>query len=235
MKFIINPVYQKYESALKDIVIHFEESGELVYEGRNLIKKFNCEGNLFTVKRFRIPHIINRIAYITFRSSKAKRSYINGVELIHLGFQTPMPVAYVETYKWGLGYSYYITIHIEQAHEMREFWFKPEIGNRMAVLHAFGKFTAELHKHNILHKDYSAGNILYKMENGGPVFYLVDINRMRFNKKISYDEGCRNFERLWLPDQTYRVIAKSYANQMGYNDKETIDKILYYKNKFMKE
>ncbi|MCD7935579.1 MAG: hypothetical protein LUG98_01825, partial [Tannerellaceae bacterium] len=73
MKFIIHPSFRQYESAFKEILNDFDKTGELVYKGRNLIKRFHVEGLDFTVKRFRIPHFINKIVYTTLRPSKAAR------------------------------------------------------------------------------------------------------------------------------------------------------------------
>ena len=102
------------------------------------------------------------------------------------------------------------------------------------ILTSFGVYTANLHKKGVLHKDYSAGNVLFRMENGQVYFSLVDINRMRFGS-VSSEQGYKNFERLWLSDSDFITIAKAYAQERNLNPEEAIKQIRFYKNRFMKQ
>ncbi len=58
---------------------------------------------------------------------------------------------------------------------------------------AFARFTYELHEAEILHQDYSPGNILIKKENDNFTLKVVDINRMEFHS-LSLDERLKNFK-----------------------------------------
>ena len=42
---------------------------------RNIIKLFELEGKTVNVKSFKIPNLVNKIAYKYFRKSKARRSF----------------------------------------------------------------------------------------------------------------------------------------------------------------
>jgi tRNA A-37 threonylcarbamoyl transferase component Bud32 len=236
MKVVINPSYKHIEDFIQKIPDVFEASGEIIYEGRNLLKRFKTNGRNLIVKRFKKPHLINRFAYAYLRKSKACRSYTCAFKLLANGIHTPTPIAFIEEYKHGLlAHSYYISDEIRDAHEIREFWFHPEkLTEEAFVLEAFGRFTADIHKKKIVHKDYSSGNILYKVHDGKVIFYLVDINRMRFDKPVSEEEGYRSLRKLWLNDDVFILIAHSYAEAMGYDMKHATERILYYKNAFMK-
>ena len=76
----------------------FEQEGSLLYDERNVIRRFEVNGTVLVVKRFKRPNFFQRIAYTFFRSSKAFRAYHNGEELIRRGISTPFPIAYLETY-----------------------------------------------------------------------------------------------------------------------------------------
>lgn len=116
--------------------------------------------------------------------------------LLEKGFETPVPIAYVEERKFGLiAHSYFIS---KQSPYRRNFY---EFGNADVnycrdVIISFARYTANLHQAGILHRDYSPGNILFDYIDGEYHFTLVDINRMTFGK-ISVEMGCANFARLW--------------------------------------
>jgi len=99
MRGEINPKYKELESFLKELPANFDHSGELIYEGRNTIRTFYVKGYLLNVKSFKIPHLINKIAYAWLRGSKAKHSYLYAMKLIKKGASTPEPVACVEVLK----------------------------------------------------------------------------------------------------------------------------------------
>ena len=47
-----------------------------------------------------------------------------------------------------------------------------------------GPYTAVMHEREVLHLDYSPGNILWDKDDEGYHFTVVDINRMRFGKVV---------------------------------------------------
>ena len=83
-------------------------------------------------------------------------------------------------------------------------------------------FTAHMHDKGILHKDYSPGNILWQRNDDGSCrFSLGDINRMHFGK-VSMEEGCRNFRRLWGNKMFFEECAKTYAAARGMDEKKCV-------------
>ena len=70
MKVVINPKY----NFLTDFIYHlpgcFFKDGETIYQGRNILKKYDIQGYRLIVKRFKRPNIINQIVYSFFRRSK---------------------------------------------------------------------------------------------------------------------------------------------------------------------
>lgn len=233
-RIVIHPSYKGLSSFIEDIPNIFDLEGTLIFQGRNQLKHYRINDIDLIVKRFKRPHILNRFVYVTIRLSKAARSYKNALRLETLKITTPTPVAYIEERSWGLSYSYYITTELKNMVEIRNIHSLYNEEDAYKILTAFGNYTARLHKQGILHKDYSAGNILFRMEEGQIYFSLVDINRMRFGA-VSTEQGYKNFERLWLSDSDFVTIAKAYAQERNLDPEEAIKRICFYKNQFMRQ
>ena len=112
MKVVINPKY----NFLTDFIYHlpgcFFKDGETIYQGRNILKKYDIQGYRLIVKRFKRPNIINQIVYSFFRRSKARRSFDYSLEVQKRGFGVGDPIAYIEIKHGGLlTDSYYILIY----------------------------------------------------------------------------------------------------------------------------
>lgn len=233
MKIVLNPKEKQFETFIRSVPEIFEKEGKTIYKQRNEIKVFDVNGVSLNVKRFKVPHIINRIAYSFFRLTKAERSYRYALTLEEKGISTPAPVAYILLKNNGLlCYSYYISRQVSHAHTMYEFG-KGGITGREYIIKAFARFTADLHEQGIYHKDYSPGNILFNVENEQVDFCLVDINRMQFGN-VSYQKGYANFARLWGQKDFFLLLAKEYAHVRGIEPDECIQWILYYRDKFWK-
>lgn len=234
MKIEINPKYDFLSSFIQAIPDEFDRSGTVIYEGRNMLRRYTVDNIQLVVKSFRPPHIINRFVYGNIRKSKAYRSFHYALLLKEKGINTPEPIACIEEYKMGLIRSYYISLESPFTRNLREFWFVPEIGDRYSILKEFGLFTARMHELNVLHRDYSAGNVLFGLTGESVSFDLVDINRMNFGP-VSEEAGYKNFAPLWLTDKAYIEIAKAYARGRGFDENVAVKQILYYKDLFMKK
>ncbi|MDR1706836.1 MAG: lipopolysaccharide kinase InaA family protein [Prevotella sp.] len=231
-KIVINPKYQPLEEFIKELPLIFNESGDVTYFARNTIKIFDVGEYTINVKSFKKPIFINQIAYVTVRSSKAKRSYLNAQKLIEMGFNTPNPIAYIEEKSHKiLTNSYYICVHEEFDGMLREIQ-TGTIESHKELIRQFALFIADLHEKQILHLDFSPGNILYKLKDGVYTFYLVDLNRMSFNKPIDLDTACSNFRRLWGSDDMIRYMVEVYAEIRNLNKKVCIEKVFKYRKEF---
>ena len=198
----------------------FAQSTEVLYQKRNTIKV--VEGD-FVVKSFAVPSFFKRLIYTIF-SSKARRSFIYAQRL---GNMTPKPVTYLETRKGGLLYeSYYISRLSPCTHVLKEVIKDTNFPQRDQIFAAFGRFTAQLHEHGMLHADYSMGNVLFEPTEQGAEFQLVDLNRMYFGQRINCRKGCRNFERIDTDAHALATVARAYAQARGYNEEECVRLVL---------
>ena len=224
-QYSLNEKYQEYEHNLLTIKTYFQANSNAIHKARNELKIITFGTLQTVVKSFKIPNIINKIAYTFFRDSKAKKSYEYSIKI---GSFTPEPIGYIEFYKNGLlDESYFIAKKFDYDFTIKEPITNKKLPNRDAIFQAFAKFTYDLHQNNILHKDYSPGNILVKKEKDIYVFKIVDINRMEFHE-LSLDERLKNFAKLWLLDEDLVTIIKAYAKLVQEDEKKCIQTALKY-------
>ena len=230
MKYQINPKYAHFKEFLLGIKEHFSANNKLIHDARNQLKILEFEGETVVVKSFKVPHLLNRIVYSYFRDTKAKKSYEYSLKLEALGISTPEPIAYIEFYESGLlQESYFINKHINYDFTIREIFNDTSFFEREKILEEFAEFTYNLHEKGVLHLDYSPGNILIKKDVNSYNFYLVDINRMKF-QTLSKEQRFQNFSKLWAHTEDLTLIAKSYAEISSYDALETTKEILKYNN-----
>jgi hypothetical protein len=231
MNVFINSPYIQLEEFIKKLPLFFDKEGQSIYKSRNELKIFENNGLLLNVKRYRKPHFINRVAYTFFRKSKAKRAYENALILLSKGFETPMPVAYLEIRQGGLlKDSYFISFQCPYTRLFREFADGSTVSGREDILQSFGVLLARLHEAGILHLDLSVGNVLFEKKPDGFHFSLVDLNRMKF-KKIGLVAGCRNFERLRGNNDFFRILTETYARERGFDAETCLKLVLDFQEK----
>jgi len=226
MKIRFSGKYKNQQDAIKGVIKSFNNSGELFGNGdRNTIKLYTLNGIRINVKSFKIPHLINKIAYRFCRDSKAKRSFVYAQKLLSLGILTPYPIAYFEE-KTSLFLlrSYYISEHQDYDLTFRELINDPKYIGNEAMLRAFTKFTFLLHEKGILFKDHSPGNTLIKINDTGYDFYLVDLNRMEF-KPLDFETRIKNFAKLTPKREMIKVMANEYAKLLGEDDSKVFNKM----------
>lgn len=213
MKLIVHPAFSGEEKALVNVLENFDTKGELLAKGsRNTIKVFPDFPIVLNVKAFKTPNAVNRIVYRYLRDSKAKRSYEYALRLLGKGIGTPKPVAYAEYGKGiGLGKSFYVCEHICADYTYRDLVEREDLPGKEEMLRAFTRFCFELHEAGVEFKDHSPGNTLIKVKNRDFSFYLVDLNRMNFHNKMSFDLRMFNLRRLTPKREMIEVMANEYA------------------------
>lgn len=234
MKIVINPKYSFLTEFIHQLPDNFASEGEIIYNERNVLKHYQVQGVDLIVKSFKIPIVVNKVAYTFFRKSKACRSYQYGLEILKRGGNTPEPIAYIEEYKRGiLNRSYYISLYCAHTVTMRHFMDGSNL-DADDVLSGFVRFTAGLHRAGILHIDYSPGNILMETKPDGTYsFSVIDINRLCF-KHVSKEEALHNFDRLALSSEISTRLAELYADSCSLDREETVMKINEYSDRFFR-
>ncbi|TWO32682.1 Kdo domain containing protein [Seonamhaeicola sediminis] len=182
---------------------------------RNVIKIVNFNGVNINIKAFKIPNIINQVAYSFFRNSKAQRSFEYANKLIDMGVGTPRPMAYFE-FKSGILFkkSFYVSQQLDCDYTYRELIHDFDIPDYDNILRAFTRFTFGLHEKGIHFLDHSPGNTLIKKNKSEYNFYLVDLNRMNFGV-LDFETRIKNFARLTKHKPMVEVMSDEYAKCYG--------------------
>lgn len=223
MKFMFTEKYNNSNEILLFIKEFDSSLGTVLGTGnRNIIKLFDLNGETINIKSFKVPNLINRIAYKYFRKSKAKRSFEYANILLKKEINTPQPIAYFENYNWlGLKESYYISKHFSCDLTFRELVLYHNYPDHENILRQFTQFTFDLHQNGIEFLDHSPGNTLIKKKSEKQYeFFLVDLNRMNFSKELSFDKRIFNLRRLSLNRQMIQVVSNEYAKL--YHVKESL-------------
>lgn len=226
IKIKINPKYSQLGCFIEHISDVFEIEGQIIFQGRNVIKSFvlrvNGKEQTVIVKRYKRPNFFQRIGYSFFRSTKAFRAYENALELQCRGFSTPEPYGYVETRVNGLiDYCYFIS-DVVHSHPISEQLNEQEEFNHV-IAEDYARFVARLHQKGIIDIDLNSGNVLYQQqEDGHYSFSLIDINRMTFYAEDEYpplSECMENLTRFTGRMDVFEYVAREYVKARGMDDK----------------
>lgn len=234
----------KFSHAVKNsrdilsLIKNFSTSGQLFGNGqRNVIKLFDIEGVTVNIKSFKIPNIINKVAYCYFRKSKARRSYEYATILLEKGIGTPQPLAFLENFNFiGLQDSYYVSEHLDADLTYRELVEIPDYPDHDNILRQFTRFSFELHEKGIEFLDHSPGNTLIKKkEDGNYEFFLVDLNRMEFHDAMSFEMRMKNLCRLTPVKEMVAVMSNEYSKLYSESEEKTFETLWKYTADFQEK
>lgn len=230
MIFRLNQEYEKFKNILLEYINSFDTTGQdFVIGQRNQIKLFDLGDKKINIKSFKVPHLINKIAYKYFRKSKAKRSFEFANRLIELGIGTPDPIAFVEFSSFiGLEKSYYVSEQLTCDLTYRELIEIENYPDHDTILRQFTRFSFDLHEKGIEFLDHSPGNTLIKKnEDRNYDFFLVDLNRMEFHESMTFEMRMKNLCRLTPLKDMVEVMSNEYAKLYKQESEETIFNTLW--------
>lgn len=232
----IHPKYQDKKEAILAFINDFENQGEYVTKGeRNIIKSFDMDRETINIKSFRVPKAFNSFVYKFIRPSKAKRSFEYAEKLLLNTIKTPFPIAYVENHSaLGLKESYYVSLHIDYDFDFRALIHDPLFEDRRRILEQFAEFCFQLHEHHVNFLDHSPGNTLIVKRDQQYDFYLIDLNRMKF-ESMNLDKRMENLKRLWLSKLMIHIISKRYAELANKELHEVQDVLLKHSQAFKRK
>jgi len=235
-KIIINPDYEYLRNYLESVPKNFNSMGKILEARRNVIREDTIQGVTLVIKSFKRIYLTNRIRYSFFGPSKAQRAFDNATILLKNGFNTPMPIAYIEDKPMGLMKEIYFVSEYTD-YESLETIFKPfekgvivPLATTKELVKQIARYTFDLHKKNIFHFDYTLGNILYKKKGDEYEFALIDNNRMKFGP-VPYEKGIRNLVRLLLPAEQLELVAKEYAKLWNEDGAHSYEQLLFHRSK----
>lgn len=223
-KIVIHPDFEVLREFVQSLPSCFDHEGTVIYKGRNELRHYNIQGYELIVKAYKRPPFINRIAYGFLRSSKAERAYLYALKLLKSGLKTPKPVGFATCrHRLLFDKSFSISLKSNCPYTYKDLSVK-RFSRHDDIIKAIAIFTARLHEAGFLHKDYSAGNILFDDTAKEIAIEIIDLNRITFTK-VGLEKGCRNFERLPATDDTLSLMGTTYANARGF-DPDTCVRII---------
>jgi len=230
---VVSEGYDKQQ--INDLLESFDGAGESIWKKRNTLKIFVLNGKEVIVKSFKVPHLVNRFAYRYLRKSKARRSFEHARTLKQKGVLTPEPIGYKEEFSLiGLGSSQYISAKLNYDFDFNAL-YDAGFENRDRILEKFTEFTFQLHEKGIHHLDHSRGNtLIVKKGEDQWDFYLVDLNRMRF-ETMDYQKRMDNFSRLGLTPDMIEIVSRTYAKLIDRDFDKVLSDITASCNAFDKK
>jgi len=220
MKVIVHPNYKYAQDFIMKIPDLFDKEGDIVYSGRNIVKKFNRYDTIFYVKRYKKPLLIQRLIYTFFRPTKTSRAYKFAAEFRKRGINTPHEVAYIEVFKNSLfDTGYFISVECTYRSMKEEILNNSDFDK--LLINDMVDFLVEVHNKGISHGDTNLSNIYFNKEDGKYKFAFIDINRSKFyymNKKLRIE----NLTRLTHNLSLYTYIVRLYAQKMDWNETKTL-------------
>lgn len=223
-KSVIHPDFKELEPFFVRLPMLFSEAGEQLYKARNELRIFRECGYDLVVKSYCKPNFINRIVYGFLRASKAERAYLYAFKLMDAGIGTPMPVGFITRRRWFLFTdSYSVSLKSTCVGQYNDLNKRPFL-RQDEILAAIARTSAAMHEQELLHKDYSGGNILFDDTKENIPIELIDLNRIVFGK-VNMEVGCKNFERLSGSDDMLEIMGTIYAEERGFDPTVCIEKI----------
>ncbi len=214
----MNLSLEQVEQIMKDD----NASGTVLQKGRNTVKRVSLDdGNEIVIKSFKRPNVINQFAYRYIRKSKAQRSFEYAQHLLDMGIATPEPLQYIESETLvGLQASYYISSFFDYDYDLRHFFLEKEHPRYQEVIESFAHFMNDIHNKGINFLDNSQGNTLLRFNDDTVEFALVDINRMKFQKSLHWQQRIYNMRKLFPDDAVAKIFATTYAqlNERDVNE-----------------
>ena len=229
-----NSDYLDYKDDILSLIENFSSSdAHTIKDHRNIIKKFKLTDFEINIKSFGVPPMFNAFIYSFFRLTKAHRSFDYGKKLLEAGINTPTPICYCEYKNKGiLSKSFYASKQLKFDFPISEVINNTNFPNRIEILNDFVFFTFKLHENGINFLDHSPGNTLVKLQNSKPTFYLVDLNRMNF-EKMSFNKRIMNFRRLTNNKEVLKIISREYAKLSNSDPDKTFNLMVKYSNQFL--
>lgn len=185
-------------------------SDSLLWCRRNKVWRSHIDGTDVVVKSFGSAFMGE--AVYALRTSKARRSYEYACEIRRRGFDSPVPIGYIER-RGKAG------VLLESAYICA---YSSAVALEDAIasygqdcIRAFADYAAALHEAGIRHDDLNSTNVRVSRQSDGSFrFSLIDLNRMRIyppGVKLPMHECFINVSRFTYDREVMEVFARAYA------------------------
>ncbi len=222
----IHPNYEHLRNEIENLPDNFLQEGRLIRNKRNHLRETQWQGISICIKSFKKPTALNQFVYSFFRMGKAQRSFTYAKKLLEYGIDTPAPIAYIiERNHLGLlSQSYYLSEYenhqlcISQVSKVG----LPVDEQRKLVDSFMAEVVEKFHHNGIINKDFNGTNILISEAENNYHFSYIDINRIRFKKKVTHRQALDQLSMLSSEPNLVILFAEAYAKLKQLDSTETI-------------
>lgn len=209
----VNQNYKELEPVFSKIPSGGIKPTRVYCNRHNYVYQIRVGDRLFVVKRYHQPTLFNRIMNTFFRKDRSRRNYEDAIGLLFLGIPTAKPIAYIREYRCGIyRYGYLVTEYLPCKRIDKMYGELETDEERGELLKSYIRFYSRIVGLGILHADYNPGNILVSRTDKGYRFYLIDINRIRFNQKLTKTQVVRGYQQLGIePTHSGRELTYSFT------------------------
>ncbi len=220
--------YERLRGFVETLPSH-PKGEKVLYDRRNYVQMFTIDGIRLVVKQYARPHRLNRFVYTYLRKSKAERTMTIGRKLLDCGVNTPLPVAFVDTYGddglYDIGYSVTLFDPNPELRTLSSF----DRNRQFAVIEDLAAFTARMHRAGFIHGDFHEGNIFFAEEHGRYTFSIIDTNRGRFHSP-KRRRCIKDLILFRFDEELMRHFAYRYAEIMGWQPQRTFEAVIRLRN-----
>lgn len=171
------------------------DKGRILKKGNTCyVSRVSWNGQDVVIKRYNHKGLIHSVRH-SLKGSRAKRSWLNAHRLLHLGIETPLPLAFLEVCKFGLLWQSHIVTSYCDVVKLYDFLRDDSLTNdkRQAVKNKFAELLKKLEAHSIVHGDMKQSNILVNDSK----LVLTDLDSMKkfrcrwlFRLRYTKDRKC---------------------------------------------
>jgi tRNA A-37 threonylcarbamoyl transferase component Bud32 len=195
----------------------------------NLVAEMNLtlggENKRVVVKIFGWRNILHFLIS-PFMKSKAQLSLENSLHLIRTGLPTPKPIAAFWERKGGfVKRNFFITESLGECESLREILKRRRKDGLEKTLYIkkLADYVRKMHDSGLFHKDLTLANFLLRP--GDDSFYLVDLNRARRKKRLSFFQRVEDIVRMDLTNGERDKFIDFYTGGRNSNIWKRIIKI----------
>jgi tRNA A-37 threonylcarbamoyl transferase component Bud32 len=156
------------------------------------------------IKEARFASLFSRLRNTLFRS-RARRNWIGARALRVRGVSTPDALALIECRRGLLlGGTILITRYLDRSQELNDYVLlrynrvlsEEETRHKKRFIAALAGFIRNLHDKGIYHADLKSNNILVGEEADSWRLYVVDLDRLRCGRRLSFEERANNLAQI---------------------------------------
>jgi tRNA A-37 threonylcarbamoyl transferase component Bud32 len=176
-----------------------ERSSELLkFSSEVTVSKLGRKGQKLSVKNYHPSKLRDRFKE-HFRRSKGMRAWISGNGLSARGVTALKPFGLAEKRDWlGLRESFFVMEVLEGAQELDRYVINGlnESKERKRFVKRFAQWLSHCHGKRLYHRDMKTCNMLVLKDGEGWNFYFLDLEDIRFDKRVSERDLFKNFLQL---------------------------------------